>query len=173
MLFVRLRLGLLGAVCCFVSAAPVRIGCALGAFCRCRLLWALLVCFHSVLLVRARGPALHPGVCLLGFPAVVCAATPIPTVASLCNIGINRASDSRTVTRQYSTANKWWNTMQSTTSPPYNRTGTFMLGMLFFSGTRLLNRDSSSLPDGKNWVSITLTNSSRFHVVRTSSPAPA
>ena len=26
--------------------------------------------------------------CLLGFPAVVCAATPIPTIASLCNVGI-------------------------------------------------------------------------------------
>ena len=29
MLLVRLRLGLLGAVCCFVSATPVRVGCFL------------------------------------------------------------------------------------------------------------------------------------------------
>ena len=47
------------------------------------LLWALLVCFRSVLLVRARGPALRLGACLLGFPAAVCAATPIPALASL------------------------------------------------------------------------------------------
>ena len=33
-----------------------------------------------------RGPALRLEVCLLEFPAVVCALTPIPTVASLCNI---------------------------------------------------------------------------------------
>ena len=38
-----------------------------------------------MLLVRARGAALRLGVCLLGFPAVVCAATPIPPIASLCN----------------------------------------------------------------------------------------
>ena len=38
-----------------------------------------------VLLVRARGPALYLGVCLLGFPAVVCAVTPVPPIASLCN----------------------------------------------------------------------------------------
>ena len=71
MLFIRLHSGLLGAVCCFVSAAaaaPARIGC-----------------FRSVLLVRARGPALRLGVCLLRFPAVACALTPIPTVASLSN----------------------------------------------------------------------------------------
>ena len=42
-------------------------------------------CFRSVLLVRARGPAFRLGVHLLGFPAVVCAATPTPTIASLCN----------------------------------------------------------------------------------------
>ena len=48
--------------------------------CRYRLLGALSVCFRSVLLVRARGPTLRLGVCLLGFPAVVCAVTPIPTI---------------------------------------------------------------------------------------------
>ena len=71
MLFIRLHSGLLGAVCCFVSAAaaaPARIGC-----------------FRSVLLVRARGPALRLGVCLLGLPAVACAVSPIPTIASLCD----------------------------------------------------------------------------------------
>ena len=38
-----------------------------------------------VLLVRARGLAVRLGVCLLGFPAAVCAVTLIPTIASLCN----------------------------------------------------------------------------------------
>ena len=38
-----------------------------------------------VLLVRARGLAFRLGVSLLGFPAVVCAVTPFPTIASLCN----------------------------------------------------------------------------------------
>ena len=32
MLFVRLHLGLLGAVCCFVSAAPVRAPVRIGCF---------------------------------------------------------------------------------------------------------------------------------------------
>ena len=59
---------------------PLR--CALGASCRCRLHGAF-VCFPSVLLVHARGPALHLGVCLMRFPAVACAFTPIPTIASL------------------------------------------------------------------------------------------
>ena len=35
-------------------------------------------------LVFARGSALRLGVCLLGFLAVVCAVTPVPTIASLC-----------------------------------------------------------------------------------------
>ena len=35
-------------------------------------------------LVRARGLAFRLGVCLLGFPAVVCADTPFPTILSLC-----------------------------------------------------------------------------------------
>ena len=30
-------------------------------------------------------PALRLGVCLLGFPAVVCAVAPVPPIASLCN----------------------------------------------------------------------------------------
>ena len=37
------------------------------------------------LLVRAPGPAVRLAVCLLGFPAVACAVTPFPTIASLCN----------------------------------------------------------------------------------------
>ena len=36
-------------------------------------------------LVRARGLAFRLGGCLLGFPAVVCAVTPFPTISSLCN----------------------------------------------------------------------------------------
>ena len=67
---------------CVAVLSPLR--CALGASCRCRLLGALFVCFRSVL-VRARGPALRLGVFLLGFPAVACAGTPIPTITSLCN----------------------------------------------------------------------------------------
>ena len=39
--------------------------------CRCRLLRALFVCSGSVLLVRARGPALPLAVCLLGFPLLL------------------------------------------------------------------------------------------------------
>ena len=54
--------------------------CALGPSCRYQLLGALFV------LVRAPGPALRLGVCLLGFPAVICAVKPIHTIASLCNI---------------------------------------------------------------------------------------
>ena len=42
----------------------------LAAPCNVTKRWALLVCFLSVLLVRARGLALCLGVCLLGFPAV-------------------------------------------------------------------------------------------------------
>ena len=74
----------LRAVGCFVASYPP-LPCALGASCRCRLLGALIVCFRSVLLVRARGPALRLGVCLLGLPAVACAVSPIPTIASLCD----------------------------------------------------------------------------------------
>ena len=83
MLFIQLHIGLLGAVLCFVSAAPVHVGC----FVPLPAAWGLVRvgCFRSVLLVRARGPALWLGVCLLGFPAVACAVTPIPTIASLCN----------------------------------------------------------------------------------------
>ena len=68
---------LLGAVCValLVSAAPVRIGCFLSPT-------AVLGPFSCapvlVLLIRARRLALHLGVCLLGFPAVVCAVTPVP-----------------------------------------------------------------------------------------------
>ena len=44
------------------------------------------VCFLSVLLVRAHGPALRLGVCFLRFPAVVFAVTPIPAIVSPCNM---------------------------------------------------------------------------------------
>ena len=74
--FIRLHLGLLGAVFYFVSASPVRIGC----FVPLPAAQALFVCFRSVWLVRARGPALRLGVCLLGFPTVACAVTSIPRV---------------------------------------------------------------------------------------------
>ena len=48
MLFVRLRLGLLGAVCCFVSADPVRVGCFLPS--------PAALGLASVLLFRVVGP---------------------------------------------------------------------------------------------------------------------
>ena len=70
-------------VLCVAFFPPLQ--CALGASCRCRLLGALLVSLCSVLSVRARGPALRLGVCLLGFPAVACAVAPIATIESLCN----------------------------------------------------------------------------------------
>ena len=44
------------------------------------------MCFCSMLLMRARGLALRLGVYLLGLSAVICAATSIPTIASVCNI---------------------------------------------------------------------------------------
>ena len=81
MLLIRLRLRLLGAVCCFVSAVPVRVGCFLPLSAAL----GLASVIRSVLLVHARGPAPRLGLCLLGFPAVVCAATPVPALASLCN----------------------------------------------------------------------------------------
>ena len=68
---------------CVALLPPLK--CALGASCRCRLRGALLVCFRSTLLVRAREPALRLGLCLLGFPAVACAVSPRPTIASLRN----------------------------------------------------------------------------------------
>ena len=79
------------------------LGCTRGCLVLCVLLcfrrsharWVFLVvagCLGPcscapvlVLLVRIRGPALRLEVCLLGLPAVVCAVTPIPTIASLCN----------------------------------------------------------------------------------------
>ena len=85
-----------GVVSCFL------FGCTQGCWLPCVLLcfrcscvrWVFLVvagCLGPcscatvlVLLVRARGPALVLGLCLAGFPAV-CAVTPIPTIASLCN----------------------------------------------------------------------------------------
>ena len=83
MLVLRMHLGLFGAVCWFASAAQVRVGC----FVPLLAVWGLAgVLPFFVLLVRARGPALCLGVCLLGFPAVVCAGAPIPTIASLCSM---------------------------------------------------------------------------------------
>ena len=48
---------------CVALFPPLRF--ALGSSCCCRLLWALLVCFRSLLLVRARGPAPRLGVCIV------------------------------------------------------------------------------------------------------------
>ena len=78
----RCNFNKLSCVLCAALFAP--LGCVSGDSRCCRLFWALIVCFYSALLVRARGPAFRLGVCLWGFPAVVCAATPTPTDASPC-----------------------------------------------------------------------------------------
>ena len=81
MLSARLRLGLLGAVCCFVSAAPVRVECALPL--------PDALGLPSVLPFRVVGPRSWASSLSWSVPfgvlAVVCATTPIPTIACLCN----------------------------------------------------------------------------------------
>ena len=97
-------------VCCLVSAAPVRVGCffvVAGCLGPCSCAPVL------VLLVRARGPALRLGVCLLGFPAVVCTVTPIPPLSSLCNINKKLAykrSSAMRVPRNHVVGMSWWTT---------------------------------------------------------------
>ena len=59
--------------------------CALGAVAVAGCLGPCSCAPILLLLVRPRGPTLRLGVFLLGFPAAVCAVTPIPTIASLCN----------------------------------------------------------------------------------------
>ena len=69
------------------------VPCVLLCFRRSRARWVVVAGWLGprscapvlVLLVQARGPAFRLAVCLLGFPAVVCAVTPIPAIASLCN----------------------------------------------------------------------------------------
>ena len=86
-----------GAVSCFC------FGCTWGCLMLCVLLCSRRLSAHSVFLavagclgpclcapvlaslVRARGLAFRLGACLLGFPAVVCAVTPFPTISSFCN----------------------------------------------------------------------------------------
>ena len=86
-------------VLCVALFPPLR--CALGASCRCRLLGALFVCSRPALLVRARGPALHLGVFLVGFPAVACAVTPVPAIVSLCDIHIREHQPLRQIGRSH------------------------------------------------------------------------
>ena len=78
MLLLWLHLGLLDVVCGALFPPPhsvflVVAGC-LGP-CLCAPVLASLV--------RALGLAFCLGVCLLGFPAVVCTVTPFPTISSL------------------------------------------------------------------------------------------
>ena len=54
---------------CVALFAP--LWCVLGDSCCCRLVWALLVCFYSVLLVRARAPAFRLGVIIAYDPIAV------------------------------------------------------------------------------------------------------
>ena len=63
MLLVRLRLGLLGAVCCSVSATPVCVGFLL--LFPATLGLASVLPFCAVSLGRARGPAPRLGVCIV------------------------------------------------------------------------------------------------------------
>ena len=67
-----------------LKATPVRVTCFLSSPAVWGLVRVLLPRFF-VLLVRSRGPALRLGVCLLGFPAVVCAVIPVPPIASPCS----------------------------------------------------------------------------------------
>ena len=67
------------------STPPLR--CALCASCRCRLLWALFVCFRSALLVRARRVSVLE-CAFWGFPLLSALLHPllrIPTTTSLCH----------------------------------------------------------------------------------------
>jgi hypothetical protein len=52
----------------------------------------------------------------------------------------------------------------------FPRAGTFMLGIMFTAGTRLLNRTSRTTPVAANSVSIMLWYLSPFQVVRTTNP---
>ena len=52
-------------VLCVALFAP--LWCVSGDSCCLRLVWALLECFYSVLLARARGPPFRLGVCFGGF----------------------------------------------------------------------------------------------------------
>ena len=84
MLLIRLHSGLFGALC----VLPLQ--CAMGVSCRCWLLGALFVCSCSCVV----GPHSLAGSLSWSVPCVtqrrnrgniVCAVTPIPTIASLCN----------------------------------------------------------------------------------------
>ena len=81
MLLVALRFGLLGAVCCFASTASVCVGCFLLFPASLGLVRVLPFCVVG----PARGPAFRLGAYLLWFPAIFCASTPIPIIASPCN----------------------------------------------------------------------------------------
>ena len=81
MLLFRSHSGLFGAVCCFISATPVRVGCFLPLIAA----WGLVRVLPFCVVRRARGTALRLRVCLLGFPAGACTVTPVAIVASLCN----------------------------------------------------------------------------------------
>ena len=83
MLLAVLRLGLLGAVCCLVSTAPV---CD-GYFLMLPAALALLVCFRTVLLVRVPGTAFRLRVCLVGFPTVVNCYL-FPPLRLFVNVGV-------------------------------------------------------------------------------------
>ena len=78
LLLICLHLGLFDVVC---VALFLPRQCAFGVACRGWLLGALFVCSCSCIV----GLAFRLGVCFLGFPAVVCAVTPFPTILSLCN----------------------------------------------------------------------------------------
>ena len=87
--------------------------CMLLCFRRPGVHWMLLAiagCFGSYsrasvqgLLVRARGPALFLEVCILGFPAIVSAVTPIPAIASLCNFSFSKRTHQNATTASRNT----------------------------------------------------------------------
>ena len=69
-------------MCCSVPAASVRIRCFLSWLAA----WGLVCVLLFLHCWSARGLAFRLGVCLLGFPAVVCAVSPFPTISCLCNL---------------------------------------------------------------------------------------
>ena len=82
MLLLWLHLGLFGDLCVSLFSPPQ---CAFAVSCRGWLLGALFVCSCSCVVGPRSWAGFRLGVCRLGFPAVVCAVTPFPTISCLCN----------------------------------------------------------------------------------------
>ena len=75
---------LLNALWCRELECFCSLQCPLGASCCFRLLWALFVCSCSCIVGPRSRAGFRLGEYPLRFPAIVCAATPTPTIAFLC-----------------------------------------------------------------------------------------